>query len=65
MKQEYYVWPDASLPVYSEHADHAFCYDLSCPCHENTDSIQQLGQAVTDGLATTDDADNIYRGRVV
>lgn len=62
---EYTVWPDASLPAYSEHADHTFCYDMSCPCHENLENINQLGDAVSDGLASTGDADRIYRGRTV
>jgi hypothetical protein len=35
-----------------EHAGSGFCYDMgSCPCHEDKDNIQALGQAVQDGLA--------------
>jgi len=48
-----------------EHAQSGFCYDMPCPCHEDKDNIHNLGQAVTDGLASTADADRIYRGRTV
>ena len=61
--EEYYVWPEGE--AYSEHDEHAFCYDMSCPCHENQSNIDQLGQQHNDGLVSTDDANRIYRGRTV
>ena len=48
------------------HDGNGFCYDLSsCPCHEDQDNIQRLGQAYQDGEVTVDEADNIYHGRTV
>jgi hypothetical protein len=47
------------------HTGSGFCYDMTCPCHEDGECIHTLGQAVEDGLASPADADRIYRGRTV
>jgi hypothetical protein len=39
--------------------------DPTCPDKEDQDNIQALGQAVQNGLASSADADRIYRGRTV
>jgi hypothetical protein len=50
---------------YSEHSEHLFCYDPHCPCKESRVLIGDLADAVEEGLVSTDDANRIYRGRVV
>jgi hypothetical protein len=50
---------------YSEHEEHDFCYDMTCPCHEDKYLVEELAEAVQDGEASVDDANNIYRGRTV
>jgi hypothetical protein len=62
---EYYIWPEGEGMAESEHNASGFCWDMTCPCHEDTDNTQDLGDAVTDGFATATDADNVYRGKVV
>jgi len=47
------------------HTGSGFCYDMTCPCHEDGECIHNLGQAVQDGLASSADADRIYRGKNV
>ena len=44
---------------------HNFCDDMTCPCHEDSDNIQALGDAVQSGLASVGDADRIYHSRTV
>lgn len=50
---------------YSEHDEHLFCYDTTCPCHESRPLIGDLADAVEEGLASVDDANRIYRGKVI
>jgi hypothetical protein len=50
---------------YSEHTEHLFCTDMTCPCHESKYLIEELAEQVDEGLASTDDANRIYRGKVV
>jgi len=47
------------------HDGNGFCYDMTCPCHEDQGSIEQLGQAVQNGEVTVDEANNIYHGRTI
>jgi len=47
---------------YSEHSEHLFCSDMSCPCHEDKYLVEELGEQVDEGLASTNDANRIYRG---
>jgi len=47
------------------HDGNGFCYEQDCPCHENQDNVQALGQAYRDGEVTVDEADNIYHGRTI
>lgn len=51
--------------AFSEHKRHDFCFDMTCPCHEDQENISDLGEAYQDGLVSASDADNIYRGKVV
>ena len=48
-----------------EHTGSGFCWDMTCPCHEDGDCIHTLGEAVQEGHITTQEADRIYRGRNV
>ena len=47
------------------HTGSGFCWDMTCPCHEDGECIDGLSQAVQDGLASPADADRIYRGKNV
>jgi hypothetical protein len=40
-----------------------FCWDETCPCHEDQDSIQTVAQQVQDGLFTPKEATDFVRGR--
>jgi hypothetical protein len=58
--EEYYVYPVEEWPLHTP--DHPFCDDLTCPCHEDQDAINDLNNCYQDGLVSRDDADRIYRG---
>lgn len=45
--------------------EHAFCTDMTCPCHENTEATSLVGEYVADGLMTTSEADQYYHGKAV
>lgn len=60
--EEYYV-EIVDVPIHTP--EHPFCYDPKCPCKEDQDNIQALGDAVQEGLASVADADRIYRGQTV
>jgi len=42
-----------------------FCGDTTCPCYEDSESREQLLQAINDGLITADDATRIIKGKTV
>lgn len=65
IEPEYEVWPVLAGEGEDSHTEHLFCYDMPCPCHEDSDRVQELGQQVQDGLASVSDADRIYRGKTV
>ena len=50
---------------YSEHTEHLFCSDMTCPCHESKALVEELAEYVDEGLASTNDANRLYRGRNV
>jgi hypothetical protein len=50
---------------YSEHTEHMFCSDMTCPCKEDRELIGKLNQQIQDGEASVDDANRIYRGKTV
>jgi hypothetical protein len=64
MSEEYYV-----VPVVGDDSVHSdefpFCGDMPCPCHEDNEAIGQVGGYVDDGLMTTSEADQIYRGKTI
>jgi len=64
-EEEYYVSPVADGDYFIHSDDHPFCDDMSCPCHEDEDNVQQLGEQFSDGLVSRDDADRIYRGKTL
>ncbi len=53
------------IPVdYIEHSkEHPFCFDPSCPCHEDMNNIAPVNAAYQEGLVTSDEASNIAKGR--
>ena len=40
-----------------------FCYDESCPCHEDDLLLAQVHLYVLDGLLTPDEATDFVRGK--
>jgi hypothetical protein len=59
------VWPEMPEQAAIHTPEHPFCWDMTCYCHSNQEAIQQTAQDVRDGLLSPDDADRIYRGKVV
>lgn len=45
--------------------EYPFCGDMGCPCHEDSESIEQVQSWVTEGLITAEDAGRIYRGHIL
>lgn len=43
-------------------SEHLFCNDMDCPCHEESEFIEQVQTWVTEGLITAEDAGRLYRG---
>lgn len=70
MSGELEPYADNFIPVisgdYVEHTpDNPFCWDASCPCHEDQESIATVHQAYQNGLITADDATRIVQGRTI
>lgn len=68
MYPEHYA--DNFIPIinseYLEHtADHPFCWDRSCPCHEDQNAISEIDQAYQNGLITSEEATQIVQGRTI
>lgn len=61
MKPPYGYNDDASV----DHDEQLFCSDPSCPDKEDKERVEQVGQWYQDGLVSSQDADNIYRGRTI
>jgi hypothetical protein len=49
---------------YKEHTDYnPFCWNETCPCHEDNEAIAAVNQSVQDGLLTPGEATDIVKGR--
>ncbi len=64
------AWPENLKPIISvewqEHTpDHPFCWDMRCPCHEDTQARAALAEYHREGLVSAADCDRIYQGRTV
>ena len=58
---EYYVYPTSD---YQEHtAEHPFCADPTCPCHEDQEAIAKVNEAYQAGEVTAEEASSIVQGR--
>ncbi|HEY7418339.1 MAG TPA: hypothetical protein VH593_24370 [Ktedonobacteraceae bacterium] len=68
-EEEYYVLKQPTIfydeEDYPEHNTSGFCDNMGHMCHENSESINDLNQAIQNGEITPDDADRIYRGKTV
>lgn len=42
-----------------------FCYDATCPCHEDAVLIGEVAQAVQDGELTPGEATDLVMGKMV
>lgn len=42
-----------------------FCYDTTCPCHEDSLLIAEVAHFVEDGLLTSDEATGLVAGRLL
>ena len=60
---------DNFIPIIPGRAIHTkenpFCWDKTCPCHEDQDAIRKVDQAYQDGLITAADATRIVQGRTL
>ena len=45
--------------------EHPFCWDETCPCHDDSDAIAGIANAINDGIITSDDAQRIIKGETV
>jgi hypothetical protein len=46
-------------------SQHPFCWDNSCPCHEDTDLIAVVHQQYLDGLLTQEEATRTTTGKML
>ncbi len=46
-------------------AEHPFCYNDTCDCHEDQELVSEVNAAVTDGLLTLDEATALIAGRTI
>ena len=46
-------------------AEHPFCSDETCLCHEDQELLTTVSAAVTDGLFTPDEATAFIQGRTI
>jgi len=63
-------YADNFIPVipidYAEHtADHPFCYDPACDCHEDEAAIAQVAYYVHEGLLTPQEATDFVGGHTI
>jgi hypothetical protein len=59
-----YVIPVEYDPLHT--SDTPFCFaDPTCPCHEDSDAILRVSDAVTEGLLTPDEATRTVKGEMV
>ena len=61
--EEYYAYPVEDFPVHTP--ENPFCDDMTCPCHEDADAINDLTGYYHDGLVSREDADRIFRGQTL
>ncbi len=64
------TYGDNFIPViptdYREHtAEHPFCWNPTCPCHEDSEEINAIYQAVQDGLMTPEEATDFVLGKLL
>ena len=57
-----FVVPD-DQPLHS--AENPFCYDPTCPCHEDESLVADVNAAYQEGIITADDATRIVWGRTI
>ena len=57
------------LVVPEEHLLHTavnpFCWDETCPCHDDSNAIAAINEAINAGTITADDAQRIVKGETV
>jgi hypothetical protein len=63
-------YADNFIPVIPvDHQDHTdespFCWNESCPCHEDQEAINVVAGHVTDGLMTPAEATDFVGGRSI
>jgi len=61
-------YADNFIPVvpvdYIEHTEESpFCWNESCPCHEDKEEIAKVNQAIQDGLLIPEEATDFVKGR--
>lgn len=46
-------------------ANNPFCWDTTCPCHEEQDTIATVAKHVQDGLFTPQEATDFVNGKTL
>ncbi len=64
------TYGDNFIPViptdYREHtSEYPFCWNPTCPCHEDSEEINAVYQAVQDGLMTPEEATDFVLGKLL
>lgn len=57
------VIPLEDEPVHTQM--HPFCDDATCHCHKDPELLATIGDAVTNGLLTSDEATRFVKGEMV
>ncbi len=56
-------YEDGDQLIHSQ--EHPFCDEMSCPCHKDAESLEQVQSWLTEGLISAEDAGRISRGHVL
>jgi hypothetical protein len=66
MSQDTSHYGDNFIPIIESDmihtAEHPFCPDPACPCHEDQELIQDVQTTYVEGLVTSDEATRIVEG---
>jgi len=61
---EFDVWPE--MPEQAAiHEQHLFCFDMSCECHDEQARLTQVAQWWREGLVSSREVVEIWRGKTV
>lgn len=62
--EEYTAVPTIDCDDLIHTSAHPFCPDMSCPCHEDQNSIRETNEYYQNGLLSREDVERRYQGKV-